>query len=760
MHRVGGSNSSSTRDSRSARSRSRRRRSVSPSARDRRRRRSRSSSRRRPARHSPAPRSARRRHSLDRHSHSPGRRSPNQHFKDSVKTSTRLGLPVDSLRDFNRDNLAHDAASSRHFSLPKSLNPYPLDEDHRFSHDGDYRQSDYVVKYNHLAHLYRQQETDLNGDPLKESSNSSKDRRQEHKHLNYDRNDRLLDGTVDQNDFVPGIQKYCKQNFSRSPSPVDFHELKLDKRKREEVHRNLTQELPGNSYRLPGQAKPVWPSESHRIYTPDEVPQIPKKSILKKRVGDSSVQPCSTDNSLDAENFLKEFSTCSGIESAASNKSDIPVHDRQPHSRYQQNSDNFLKQNKDCESTFEPADQQSDFLLPHERASQDGNGFSCILGTMTDSTSAQEKRRHNEDKEKIVYDYGHKNDSHINSCCAQKITLAVEEETMKQKVTSLSLPGSYVKTDTSEKSQPEYEKIHDLLKTIGLDIGVDEIGKLAARTQERLHGKNTSRSPDRHMVASHKSKSRKKHQSRSDTDSPEPVRKYSLSPGSSSPSKDISDDNKRKTVGQDNSFGTKPALPSAITCLPNLSPFTSLSWYSFPYFTPFGAAQLPQNYTVPTIPPGFIPYGPYVTYGAPGWPMYAQQGDPALSALHAYHTAMMPAYYSQPKLKAIEEISADKEVLCSEFNDSVHEEIPDTAPNSKLPSHLSPLALKSAKERLSDEQNRISQRQKTRCPGRNLKGKTRCSLKWSTSETVFRWRLLTWKSKSMLQKRKNVSLTR
>ncbi|CAN2387509.1 hypothetical protein PRIEUP_LOCUS10399 [Pristimantis euphronides] len=35
----------------------------------------------------------------------------------------------------------------------------------------------------------------------------------------------------------------------------------------------------------------------------------------------------------------------------------------------------------------------------------------------------------------------------------------------------------------------EYEKIHDLLKTIGLDIGVAEIGKLAVRTQERLHGK-------------------------------------------------------------------------------------------------------------------------------------------------------------------------------------------------------------------------------------------------------------------------------
>ncbi|XP_067320511.1 zinc finger protein 318-like isoform X1 [Anolis sagrei] len=794
----GGSSSSTTRGSRSDRSRSRRRL---------------------PGGHSPATRRGRR-----RYSHSPGRRSPNRHSEDSMQTSTRLGLPVDSLRGFNRVNLAHDPASSRRFSFPKSLNRSPLDENKPFSHDADYRNSqpDYMVKYNHLAHLYPQQEADLDGDLLKASSNSSKDRRQEHKHFNHDKDDRLLDGTVDQNDFIPGVQKYCKQSFSRSPSPVDLHELELDRQKREEVHRNLTQELPGNSYRFPGPAKPVWPSEPHHLYTPEEAPKVPKKSILRKHEGDPSVQPCSTDISLDAEIVLK--------------------------------------QNKDCESTSGPADQQNDFLLPHERASQDGNGFSCVLGTMADSTSAQEKRKHSlhdhiEDKEKIVYDYGHKNDSHINSFCAQKLTLAVAEKTVKQKVTSLSLPSSYVKTGTSEKSQQEYEKIQDLLKTIGLDIGLTEIGKLAARTQERLHGKNISRSSDRHTVTFHKpesrekhqsrsdskswekhqsrsdtdskswekhrsrsdtdsksrekhqsrsdsdsksrekhqsrsdsdsksrekhrsrsdsdsksrekhqsrsdadsksrekhqsrsdsdsksrekhrsrsdtdskfrekhqsrsdsdSESQEKHQSRSDTDSPEPKRKYSLSPpGSSSPSKDtFSDYNKRKTVGRDNPFGTIPALPPALTCLPNLSPSpTSFSWYNVPYITPFGAAQLPQNCTVPTVPPSYIPYGQYVTYGAPGWPMYAQQGDPALPALHAFHTSMMPVYGSQAKFKAIEDISTDKQSLCSDLDDSVLEEISGTAPNSELSSQLSPLTLKSAKEKLSDEQNRVLQRQKVK----------------------------------------------
>uniref|UniRef100_A0A8C5N504 C2H2-type domain-containing protein n=1 Tax=Leptobrachium leishanense TaxID=445787 RepID=A0A8C5N504_9ANUR len=45
-------------------------------------------------------------------------------------------------------------------------------------------------------------------------------------------------------------------------------------------------------------------------------------------------------------------------------------------------------------------------------------------------------------------------------------------------------------------NKQEYEKIHDLLKTIGLDIGVVEIGKLAVRTQERLHGKTPSMTPE------------------------------------------------------------------------------------------------------------------------------------------------------------------------------------------------------------------------------------------------------------------------
>lgn len=49
-------------------------------------------------------------------------------------------------------------------------------------------------------------------------------------------------------------------------------------------------------------------------------------------------------------------------------------------------------------------------------------------------------------------------------------------------------PGTEPLEDSERQALEEYEKIQDLLKTIGLDLGVAEISKMAARTKERLHG--------------------------------------------------------------------------------------------------------------------------------------------------------------------------------------------------------------------------------------------------------------------------------
>ncbi|KAM4772442.1 zinc finger protein 318 [Rhinophrynus dorsalis] len=67
-----------------------------------------------------------------------------------------------------------------------------------------------------------------------------------------------------------------------------------------------------------------------------------------------------------------------------------------------------------------------------------------------------------------------------------------DEEVKKPTTEPPKVPQSEDPCKPPLKSAPntqEFEKIHDLLKTIGLDIGVSEISKLAVRTQERLHGK-------------------------------------------------------------------------------------------------------------------------------------------------------------------------------------------------------------------------------------------------------------------------------
>lgn len=49
-------------------------------------------------------------------------------------------------------------------------------------------------------------------------------------------------------------------------------------------------------------------------------------------------------------------------------------------------------------------------------------------------------------------------------------------------------PGTEPLEESERQAVEEYEQIQDLLKTIGLDLGVAEISKMAARTKERLHG--------------------------------------------------------------------------------------------------------------------------------------------------------------------------------------------------------------------------------------------------------------------------------
>ncbi|KAJ7340911.1 hypothetical protein JRQ81_004198 [Phrynocephalus forsythii] len=528
-------------------------RSRSPSARSRRHR---SSSRRRSSRRSLSPRRSSRKHSRGRHSSSPAQRahSPVQYplpqascFPDlysvpsvegglqtkvdkehhgtetseSKRLSHRLGSPVDGLNSEDRDDLADGPILSRRLPSPQS-NEQSLSREEdpsslfHMKHDEDYRFSDTSIYGLNSEYLRNQpSETGIDGKPLRMSLSSSEDRGHELKCFQHDKDDRLMDQA-----FLSTTQNYRKRNISRSPSPAyldeDFRELEIARRKTEEelLKRKLIELRSSSGYMVPTSSNSSRSSEPQRLYRPEEAPAMPKKSILKKRVDDSSVQPEIFSNSsasvseaspvgrsidsfsLEVNSFFKEFNKNADIRPAPSKRlqGTRTVQDWQLYSGQKPVSSNpnygkMLTQKECHQMTSQPVDQQRDFLLPHERISQDNSGFSRILSITADSSNFQEKRRgfsDIEDEEQFFYG---DDESSIVSPYVPKFTQSTEKRSGNQKVT-YSAPSSLpIKSDMSEKSRLDYEKIHDLLKTIGLDIGVAEICQLAAHTQERLRGK-------------------------------------------------------------------------------------------------------------------------------------------------------------------------------------------------------------------------------------------------------------------------------
>ncbi|ETE68520.1 Zinc finger protein, partial [Ophiophagus hannah] len=456
-------------------------------------------------------------------SRSPGRRSESsvEKFLRAVVENGQDGIgtssPADSLSNVNRDDLADGQVFSRALSHPWNLDRGFFCEENpsrRMRHDEDSYNRDIFI-----AQLDRS----INSEFLQHQSREDKrGGEQESKYFQYDRKDRLFDESIKSRALLAETEKYCKQSLNRSSSLIymdeDFRKLERIRRKREEDLRssNIRTDCP-----MPDSANQEQSSESRHHSRSEKTSAVTFKSILKKHSDDSSIQ----------------------------------------------DSGNFSKGKKPPESTSESVNQCSDFLQPHERASQDGSGFSCILGTTTDSTYALEKildpfPDNIEDEEKFLYG---DDDGDSNNCLySQKIMMSEKKEPVSKKVNSLppakpenlepfvkpkdleqsikpenleqsvkpeNLEQSVkpenleqsVKPENLEQSRVEYDKIHDLLKTIGLDIGMAEINKLAARTEERLHGKKKAYSPNHHSVANHKAKLWER-------------QKHSLSPSDSFPS--------------------------------------------------------------------------------------------------------------------------------------------------------------------------------------------------------------------------------
>ncbi|XP_068457969.1 zinc finger protein 318 [Clinocottus analis] len=71
---------------------------------------------------------------------------------------------------------------------------------------------------------------------------------------------------------------------------------------------------------------------------------------------------------------------------------------------------------------------------------------------------------------------------------ASRPSVSPDQNITVQVLNSALPPGMEPLEEGERQALEEYEKIQDLLKTIGLDLGVTEISKMAARTKERLHG--------------------------------------------------------------------------------------------------------------------------------------------------------------------------------------------------------------------------------------------------------------------------------
>lgn len=175
-------------------------------------------------------------------------------------------------------------------------------------------------------------------------------------------------------------------------------------------------------------------------------------------------------------------------------------------------------------------DPRKDDLLPHERAVQDGSGFSQLVGMKygVDPTAKAEKKspyehpmvsenwsrhkdpnqfseqwnQYEEGTDPYTTQHEHYTDDHSRY---RECSQSVEYQKVNQNVLlscvedreapdshfdkSLARQQSEESNEDKDRKSENFEKIQSLLQTIGLHLDTAEVSKLADRTQERLYGK-------------------------------------------------------------------------------------------------------------------------------------------------------------------------------------------------------------------------------------------------------------------------------
>ncbi|KAG7233249.1 hypothetical protein INR49_007328 [Caranx melampygus] len=283
----------------------------------------------------------------------------------------------------------------------------------------------------------------------------------------------------------------------------------------------------------------------------------------------------------------------------------------------------------------------------------------------------------------------------------QKITVQVPNPAVP--------PGTEPLEESERQALEEYEKIQDLLKTIGLDLGVTEISKMAARTKERLHGsKPPPKTPTRRRRYSSGSSDSRDHRRRSHSDSSSSSSRSrsrghsrggsrggqrdgwssddsctKSAPPKSNKDRDVREMKAERSDSAPQLHTEPPLLPPQAPDPNNLPPHPGVPIPTYPPSQVHG--MMPPNYP----PPGYGQYGNYMPYMPQQWPpMYP---PPRMALPHQTVPEEFPPTlpYKQPYDKLVPEAGVKAAMKDGE--------------KGKLSSH---------DRKVSDEQNNESQKQK------------------------------------------------
>ncbi|XP_034041306.1 zinc finger protein 318 [Thalassophryne amazonica] len=256
-------------------------------------------------------------------------------------------------------------------------------------------------------------------------------------------------------------------------------------------------------------------------------------------------------------------------------------------------------------------------------------------------------------------------------------------------------PGTEPLEESERQALEEYEKIQDLLKTIGLDLGVTDISKMAARTKERLHGsKPPPKTPTRRKCHSSESSDSTRRSKGWDRRSDSGSSSSRSRAGSWS-----SDDGCRKSSPAPKSHSVKATQAERSDGVLLSAQKESL-------------AQTPEPQPIPTVPITTYPSSEVHELMAPSYPPpgYNQYGN-----YMAYVHQRWSHLYPPPSIALPPQTTLDKFSPSLAYNQSYIQPVPEATPKVKCVSQENKKGsskVSNHDKMTSEDQNNESQKQK------------------------------------------------